>query len=248
MNNLLRSVATTFIGIFALISCSSSPDSDSADETIHWTAEKFYQESKEMLKIGDYQSAIDYLEKLEARYPFGRYAQQAQLEIAYAYFKFDEPESAISAADRFIKLHPRHKNVDYAFYLKGLASFPPANDFLENVMDKEPSKLDPGEARRSFGYFSTLIKNYPESRYVKESSRRMNFLRNNLAKHEVNVANFYIRKGAYVAAANRAKYILENYQQTPAIPDALTILKVAYDNLNLTDLAADTDRVIQINK
>ncbi len=245
----LRSAVTALLVIITLIACSSTPhDDDSADETLHWTAEKFYQEAKNTLKIGDYQSAIDYLEKLEARYPFGRYAQQAQLEIAYAYYKYDESESAISAADRFIKLHPRHANVDYAYYLKGLASYPAENDFLEDFMDKDQSKLDPGAARRSFGYFSTLAKKFPDSKYVAESKKRMRFLRNNLAKHEVNVANFYIRRGAYVAAANRAKYILENYQQTPSIPKALTILKNAYEKLNISDLANDTDRIIKFNQ
>jgi len=230
-----------------LIACSTSAIDD-PDETIHWTAEKFYKEAKDALKIGDYQSAIDYLEKLEARYPFGRYAQQAQLEIAYAYYKFDESESAISAADRFIKLHPRNPNVDYAYYLKGLASFPSENNFLEDMMDKDQSKLDPGAARRSFDYFSVLIQNYPNSKYVEESKKRMQFLRNNLAKHELNVANFYIRRGAFVAAANRAKYILENYQQTPSIPDALTILREAYTKLNMADLADDTGRIIKLNQ
>ncbi len=244
----LKSAVTALLVIFTLIACSSIPDDEGADETLHWTAEKFYQEAKSSLKIGDYQSAIDYLEKLEARYPFGRYAQQAQLEIAYAYYKFDESESAISAADRFIKLHPRHANVDYAYYLKGLASYPAENDFLENIMDKEQSKLDPGAARRSFGYFSTLVKKFPDSKYVEESKKRMRFLRNSLAEHEVNVANFYIRRGAYVAAANRAKYILENYQRTPAIPNALTILKNAYEKLNISDLAEDTDRIIKFNQ
>lgn len=247
--NLRSHVTALFVIITLITACSSLPDeNDSADETRHWTAEKFYQEAKNTLKIGDYQSAIDYLEKLEARYPFGRYAQQAQLEIAYAYYKYDESESAISAADRFIKLHPRHANVDYAYYLKGLASYPAKNDFLEDIMDKKQSKLDPGAARRSFGFFSTLVKNFPNSKYVEESKKRMRFLRNNLAQHEVNVAHFYIRRGAYVAAANRAKYILENYQQTPSIADALTILKNAYDKLNISDLAEDTDRIIKFNQ
>ncbi len=229
-----------------LAACSSSPDD--SDETLQWTAEKLYQEAKDSMQIGDYETAIDYLEKIEARFPFGRYAQQAQLESAYVYYKFNEPESAISAADRFIKLHPRHSSVDYAYYIKGLASFPVGNNFLENVMKKDSSMLDPGTARRSFGYFSTLVKKFPDSNYAKDSKKRMAFLRNNLAMHEINVAKFYLKRGAYVAAVNRAKYILENYQQTPAVPMALEILKQAYNELNISELAADTDRIIKLNQ
>ena len=244
----------TYIRLFIILSllsltltaCSSSPDD--ADETLQWTAEKLYQEAKDSMQIGDFETAIDYLEKIEARFPFGRYAQQAQLEAAYAYYKFNEPESAISAADRFIKLHPRHSSVDYAYYLKGLASFPAGNNFLEDVMKKDSSMLDPGTARRSFGYFSTLVKKFPKSKYANDSKKRMAFLRNNLAMHEINVANFYMKRGAYVAAVNRAKYILENYQQTPAVPLALDILKQAYNELNITELAADTDRIIKLNQ
>ena len=131
-----------------LTACSTTPDIDEEDETLKWPAEQLYQESKSSLKIGDYETAISFLEKLESRFPFGRYAQQAQLEIAYAYYKYDEPESAIAAADRFIKLHPRNANVEYAYYLKGLASFVTGNNFREDWMDKDPSQLDPDEARK----------------------------------------------------------------------------------------------------
>ena len=231
-----------------LTACSTTPGIDDEDETIRWPAEQLYEESKSALKIGDYETAISYLEKLESRFPFGRYAQQAQLEIAYAYYKFEEPESAIAAADRFIKLHPRNANVDYAYYLKGLASFVAENNFLEDWMDKDPSQLDPGTARKSFEYFATLIKKFPDSKYAEDARKRMGFLRNNLAKHEVTVAKFYFRKGAYVAAANRAKYILENYAKTTSINDALQILRESYKKLDITDLAADTDRVIKLNQ
>lgn len=241
-------LAVLAIMMTVLLSACAGTATNTDDPTANWPAEQLYEESKTALEIGDYETAIDYLEKLESRFPFGRYAQQAQLEIAYAYYKYDEPESAISAADRFIKLHPRHQNVDYAYYLKGLASFVPENNFIENWMDKDPSQLDPAEARRSFGFFATLIKKFPNSKYTADAKKRMSYLRDNLARHEVNVARFYLRKGANIAAANRAKYILENYQQTPSVNQALEILKEAYSKLNMQDLASDTDRVIKLNK
>lgn len=229
-----------------LSGCASSPEE--SDETKGWAAEKFYQEAATALKGGDYETAIKYFEKLEARYPFGRYAQQAQLETAYAYYKFNEPESAIAAADRFIKLHPRNERVDYAYYLRGLASFPASNNVIENVVGRDPTQLDEAASRRSFNYFAELVKQFPNSEYVKDAKSRMIYLRNSLAQYELNVAKFYFKRGAYVATANRAKYIVDNYQNTPSMPDALKLMAAAYQKMGIKGLADDTLRVLDKNQ
>jgi len=240
---LLAALLSTLI--LGLAGCAVSPDdSDTPDK---WSVEKLYREAKAALKGEDYELAIQYFETLEAKYPFGRYAEQAQLDSAYAYMKFDEPDTAISAADRFIKLHPRHPNVDYAYYLRGLASSSKKDNPLDVVMPQDSSQRDPSSTRKSYDYFAELIKKYPNSRYVPDAIKRMGHLRNNLAQHEIHVARYYMKRGAYVAAANRAKFVVENYSRTPASRDALRIMIKAYTELEMDDLAKDAQRVLDLN-
>jgi len=225
--------------------CSLIPDQ--IDQTENWSASKFYSEAKRSLSDGDYEEAIKYYETLESRFPFGKYAQQAQVEIAYAYYKYDEPASAIAAADRFIKLHPRHPHVDYLYYLKGLVNFNAGKDLLSKYVPQDPTQRDPGAARASFDDFSILVRKYPNSKYSADSRQRMLFLRNNLSEYEIHVANYYMRRDAYIAAANRAKYVVENYQKTTAIPKALSIMAKAYKLMGLQDLSDDALRVLKLN-
>lgn len=225
--------------------CSLLPEQ--IDETKDWSAQKLYSEAKSALGESDWEQAIDLYEKLEARYPFGRYAQQALLESAYAYYKYDEPDSAISAVDRFIKTYPRHPSLDYAYYLRGLVNFTRGDNFMDRILPRDPAERDAGAARQAFFDFAELVKRFPESRYAKDAGQRMLFLRNNLAQYEMHVADYYMRRGAYVAAANRAKQVIENYQGTPAVPQALVVLVQAYRQLGLDDLAADAERVLKLN-
>jgi outer membrane protein assembly factor BamD len=212
-----------------------------------WTAEQFYNEAKAALDDEDYAGAIELYEKLEARYPFGKFAEQAQLEIAFAYYKYDEPESAIAAADRYIRLHPTDPHVAYALYLKGLVNYNRGIGFLERFIPTDSSQRDPGSARNAFADFSKLVNKYPNSEYAPDARQRMIALRNNLAKYEIHVARYYIKRHAYLAAANRSNYVLEKFQRTTAVPEALEILILCYTELGMTNLAADAERVYQIN-
>jgi len=221
---------------------------DEIDETKGWSASKLYAEAKASLNEGEYKSAIELYEKLEARYPHGAYAQQAQLETAYAYYKFDEPESSIAAADRFIKLHPRHAHVDYAYYLRGLATFPARKSIFEFVFPQDESKRDPNSSLQSFNYFSELVEKYPNSRYSKDAVVRMRYLRNKVSKHELHVAQYYMRREAYIAAVDRASYVIEHFQQTPAVSEALLIMVEAYKKLDQPVLAEDAQRIYDLNK
>lgn len=225
--------------------CSLFPDQ--IDETKGWSASRLYSTGKNALKTEDYEEAIRYFELLEARYPYGRYAQQAQLEIAYAYYKYDEPESAIAAADRFIRLHPRHPNVDYVYYLKGLVNFERDRGFVERYLPQDPSQRDPGAARQAFNDFGDLVRRFPASKYSKDAAARMRYLKNNLAKHELHVARYYMQRAAFVAAANRAKHVVEKFPGTPSTSDALAIMARAYKILKLDDLSADALRVLGKN-
>lgn len=219
-----------------------------ADPTDDWDAAKLYSEASRELDAGDYQTAIEYYEKLEARYPFGRYATQAQLDVAYAHYKADEPEQAIAAADRFIKLYPQNPYVDYAHYLKGLVNYNRSVSFFDRYVPTDPSQRDPGSALDAFEDFAVLVRRFPDSKYAEDARLRMVYLRNNLAKGEVHVADFYMRRGAYIAAANRCNYVIERYQRTSAVEDALEILIDAYKRLGEDELAADAERVLVLNR
>lgn len=225
--------------------CASSPDDQ--DDISKWSAKKLYDEAKEAMEATDYETAIQNLETLEAKYPFGEYTEQAQLDTAYAYYKFNEYESAIAAADRFIKLHPRHPNVDYAYYLRGLVSASKKDDPLNTLISQDSSLRDPASTQKAYDYFSELVKKFPHSRYSTDAILRMGHLKNTLALYEINVANYYMNRKAYIAAINRAKYVVENYPTTPASRMAVKILVEGYEKLGMTELAKDARRVMELN-
>ena len=241
----MKRILAVLLALSLLSACSLLPEQ--IDETKSWSPSKLYAMAKEQLEEGNYTQSIQYFEKLEARFPYGPYAQQAQLEVAYAYYKDNEPVSAIAACDRFIKLHPNHANVDYAYYLKGLASFNEDTSLLAVLGDQDMSQRDPQAARESFEAFKELVSLFPNSKYAPDSLARMKYLVNALASHEVHVARYYYKRGAYVAAAGRAKYVLEHYQQAPALEEALAIMAQSYDKLGLTDLRDDALRVLKKN-
>ena len=237
-------ILTLLLG-FSQFGCSSSPDAD--DPTAGMTAEEIYEEAKAELDNGQYETAIQFYERLESRFPYGIYAERAQLEVVYAYYKYNEPESAILAAERFIKLHPNHANVDYAYYLRGLASFDADQSLMNRLFKQDPTERDPKAARRAFSYFGELVRKFPDSEYSREAVNRMYDLRDGLAKYETHVIHYYLKRQAYVAVVNRASYILENYQKTPYVPDALGAMVEAYHELGLNDLARDALQVLQLN-
>ena len=216
------------------------------DETKNWQADRIYAEAEELMKKRDYEKAVKYFDIIGSRYPHGKYATQAQLETAYAYYKKNDPASCIAAADRFIKLHPNHPNVDYAYYIKGLATFN-ERGVVEKLTKQQIDDRDPKTLRESFYSLKELVTRYPNSRYIKDATLRMTYLANTLASHELHVARYYMKRKAYVAAVNRCKYVLENYSETPAVEEALVISISAYDQLEMEDLKQDTLRVLQAN-
>ncbi|NVK39742.1 MAG: outer membrane protein assembly factor BamD [Oceanospirillaceae bacterium] len=237
------------IGILTLVSLMSACSmfgGDKEDEP-DIPEQQLYTEALDALDAGNFTLAVEKLQLLEARYPFGRFSEQAQLELIYAYYRNYEPEAARAAADRFIRLHPNHENIDYAYYLKGLTSFEEDQSLVARFFPIDESKRDPGAALESFESFSTLVSRYPESQYAPDSLKRMQYLKNRLAQYEVHVANYYMKRGAYVAAANRARYVVENLQETPAVPTALAIMADAYTELGMTELAANAQEVLKTN-
>jgi len=241
----MKKTIASFLTILALSACSYFEEKE--DLTEKWPAERLYAEARGALDAGSYDKAVELYEKLEARFPFGTYGQQAILDLAYAYHKNDEPDAAISTAERFIKLYPQNAHVDYAYYLKGLTNFQRGKGFTERVISLDESQRDPASSLRAFEDFSELVKRYPDSQYAEDAKLRMTYLRNILAEHEIHVAHYYMRRGAFVAAANRARYVVERYPRTPSIPDALVIMAKAYKVMELTELSTDALRVLELN-
>ena len=220
---------------------------DKLDPKKNWSVEEFYKNAREELDSGNFAGAVKAYEALEAKYPFGRYAQQAQLDIAYAYYKDGETAQSVSAADRFLKLHPNHPNADYALYIKALAYFKPDLGIFGEILNLDPSERDPKALRESFEVFKELVTRFPDSRYSDDSRARMSFLVNALAKHDVAVARYYLGRGAPLAAANRAQNVLQRYPQAPAIEDALVISVQAYEQMGMPELAGTSRRVLEKN-
>jgi outer membrane protein assembly factor BamD len=228
----------------AAAGCSSLSEKD---ETQGWSAQRLYGEAKDEMNSRNWDKAIKYLEKLEARYPYGRYAQQAQLDVAYAYYKSGERASAIAAADRFIKLYPNHANVDYAWYLKGLVNFNENQGIMAIFDNPDMTERDPKGSHAAFESFKEVVTRFPESKYAEDASARMKFLVNSLAGNEVGVARYYMKRGAYIAAANRAQYAVQNYPTAPATEEAVFIMVKAYDALGMDELRDAADRVMRKN-
>ena len=226
--------------------CAIFGDPTELDETKGWQADRIYAEGEQKMIDKDYDKALGYFQKLDSRFPNTKYATQAQLEIAYAHYKKQDPVSAVIAADRFIKLHPNHPNVDYAYYLKGLASFN-ERGVIEKYTAQEISDRDPKTLKLSFASFKELVERYPKSRYFKDASQRMLYLVNALSQHELHVARYYMKRQAYLAALNRAKYVVEYYPNSTAVEEALVISVSAYDYMDLTDLKDDTVRILKTN-
>lgn len=236
------------VGIVVLGLLSGCATLDSADDTAANSASILYAKAQKAMARKDFQLAIEHYEKLEIRFPFGKLTQQAQLDVIYAYYRYDEADSAIAAANRFIKLYPRHQHVDYAYYLRALANFDRTSGSLDRWLKRDPATRDPRSARESFNDFSELVRRFPASPYAADAVQRMIHLRNYLARHEVHVAEYYLKLEAYVAAANRAKAIIEDYPRSPAAIQALDIMVQAYRALGLEQLANDAAQILQANQ
>lgn len=217
---------------------------EKVDPTLGMSAAELYAKAKDRMDAENYSRAIELYETLESRHPFGIYATQSQLDVTYAYYLYDEPESATAAADRFIKLHPRHPAVDYAYYMKGLINFGLKDSIIDKLYTRDLADYDESIMQQSYEDFSILVNRFPDSKYTKDAVKRMIYLRNQLARAELKVAEFYLSRKAWVGASNRAKNLLETYQGSSSIKRALQVQIIAYQKLELNDLANDTRRIL----
>ena len=226
----------SILGIFIILFVSAcSSNEEMPDERL--IEKELYDQAQSRLKSESYSTAIMSLEALESRFPFGRYAEQSQIEIVYAYYRNEDMEAARAAADRFIRLHPESENIDYAYYMKGLSSFTDGGGLFNRFLPIDHTKRDPGRAQESFSDFAQLLALYPDSPYSGDARSRMIYLRNNLAQYEIHVADYYTERRAYIAALRRAQYVVENFQGTPAVADGIAIMVECYLRLGLNELA-----------
>ncbi|MGB7738578.1 MAG: outer membrane protein assembly factor BamD [Steroidobacteraceae bacterium] len=222
-------------------------DKDKGDKVIEGSPEQLYRDAIKNIKNDNYPGAIQRYEMLEARYPFSEQAKQGQLDLIYAYYKNRSADSAIDQSDQFIRENPTHPRVDYAYYIRGLVYFDSGANWLERKFKADIAKRPPHEARKSFQAFQVLVQQYPKSPYAADARQRMVYLRNRLADYEIEVARYYLARGAYVGAANRAKGVIESYDGAPAVDDALKIMAASYRKLGVDDLAQATDKVRAAN-
>lgn len=252
-NNNMFKLWLILLFILGLTACSiprfSQEDDHEGSSAINdkRSASQLLEKARSAMKSGNYEDAIKYYETLEARYPLGRFAQQSLLETAFAYYKAEEEDTALDTIDRFKRIYPRSPIMDYALYLRGLINFNRGKSIIDKVFPRSFSDLDNVRQKEAFHDFSQLINRYPDSKYAADAQQRLQHLRNSLAKSEVNVANYYMRRGAYLAAFNRAEYTIKHYQGSPAVIEALKIKIKASNALGKPELAAATRRVLKLN-
>jgi outer membrane protein assembly factor BamD len=226
-----------------IVSCSTTQE----DKTQNWNADKLYVEAKSELDVGNYEKALSLYQKLESRYPFGAYAQQAQIETAYTHWQNGDSASAIASLNRYKKLYPNQTGIAYALYLEGLINFNDKKTLFSNITGEDMAERDALAGKAAFQSFKKLVTLYPKSKYTPDAVKRMRFLINVLAENEIHVARFYLRREAFVASLNRCKTVLERFQETPAVEEALAIMTIAYSKLNLLELSNNSLRVLVKN-
>ena len=246
MHKLKRNILTLFtaVTVALLLGGCGIFGGKEVDETRGWSVQKLYAEARQELSSRNWETAIKHYERIESRYPFGRFAQQAQIEVAYAYWKNEDSASALATIDRFVKQNPSHPSADYMYFLKGLINFNDDLGILAFFSAQDLSERDPKAAAEAFTAFKDLVTRFPESKYAPDAIQRMKYLVNALASNEIHVARYYIKRKAYVAAANRAQYALKTYPGAPANEEGLVIMVQAYDALGMNTLRNDAERVL----
>jgi len=238
---------SVYLSLILIISVLCGCAGKDIDETAGWSQSKLMSEAKTAINDNDYPNCVKFYEKLEARYPFGPLAEQAQINAAYCNWKRNEQELALASINRFIQLHPGHPDIDYAYYLKGLITFNDNLGFLAKFSGQDLSERDPKASKDAYEAFKVLTVRYPDSKYTPDALDRMRYIVNALAESDVNAARYYYRRGAYVATINRSQTALKDYDRAPAIEEALYLMVKSYDALGLKDLSADTMRVFNTN-
>ena len=245
MNKILRLITTSAFIIFFTVGCSSKKNE--APKIDDKPPAELYSDAQQALESASYEKASEVLEALDSRYPFGPHSEQVQIDLIYAYYKRDETALALAGIDRFIRLNPTHKNLDYLFYLRGLTHMAVDQSVFQEMFGIDRFDRDPSHSLQAFKDFKHLIKFYPKSKYALDAQQRMVFIKDRIARYEISVANWYVKREAYIAAINRSKIVLNNYPDTRAVEDALGIMIRAYDELGLVEPKKNALAVLKLN-
>ncbi|MDO6475064.1 outer membrane protein assembly factor BamD [Alteromonas sp. 1_MG-2023] len=244
----IRLVMPLVVGVMISVTgCSSSDDSEQRAALANMGSQQMYDNAKRNMQNGNFGAASTALSELDSRYPFGPLSNQVQLDLIYSYYKSGKIDETLATIDRFIRLNPNHSDVDYAFYMRGLTNMEADTNMFQQLMQIDRSDRDPSKSREAFTDFRRLIQQYPDSKYAADAKKRMVFIKERLAKYEIAIARFYMRREAFVAAANRGRYVLENYSNTDQVQEALEIMVSSYDQLGLTELKENAMQTLRLN-
>ncbi len=240
------SIAILAAAMISLGGCASSEDQE-AKAVANDGVQALYADARESMAIGNYAQAAQTLGMIDSKYPFGAHSHQVQLDLIFAYYKVGKPDQALATIDRFVRLNPNHADVDYAYFMRGVTNMELDNNLFQEILGVDRSDRDPSKSREAFEDFRRLIQKYPNSKYAIDASERMLHIKNRLASYEIAVARYYMRRQAYVAAANRGRYVIENFPDTTQVQPALEIMVSSYNQLNLTELKQNTMRTLRLN-
>ncbi|MBD1582515.1 outer membrane protein assembly factor BamD [Pseudoalteromonas sp. S16_S37] len=238
-------LSASFLGLAA---CSSAPEQDEIERVPNKSAQALYEDAKETLDSGLYARAIELLSAINSRYPFGPFSRQVQMDLVFAHYQTGNTEQALAHIDRFIRLNPNHKNLDYMYYMRGLVNIKADENAFQDYFGVDRADRDANRTRVAFQDLSTLVNSYPDSEYVPEAKKRLVWLLNKMARYELKVAQYYFEREAYLAAANRGKYVVEHYSQSSYLNAALEMMEKSYKKLGLNELADNARQTRQLNK
>ncbi|WP_018982944.1 outer membrane protein assembly factor BamD [Salinimonas chungwhensis] len=243
-----RYMAPLVVGVMVSVAgCSSSDDAEEKAAMANMGAQQMYQQAQQSMQSGNFSAASNTLSALDSRYPFGPLSHQVQLDLIYSYYKSGKIDETIATIDRFIRLNPNHSDIDYAFYMRGLVNMEADSNLFQELLNIDRTDRDPSKSRQAFDDFRRLIQQYPDSKYAADARKRMMFIKNRLASYEIAIAKFYMRREAYVAAANRGRYVIEHFPDSDQVQRALEIMVSSYEELGLTELRDNAIKTLKLN-
>lgn len=236
-------------GVFiftSLIGCSTTED-EQLRENMGQGASELYDRAKEMMDLGNFSAAAEMFSNIDSRFPFGPLSHQVQLNLIYCYYKSAQVDIALATIDRFVRLNPNHASVDYALYMRGLTNMEADENIFQDLLNMDTSDRDASKSREAFNDFRNLLNKYPDSTYAGDAKQRMVYIKSRLARYEIKVAQYYMKREAYVAAANRGRYVLENFPDVPQVQQALEIMVASYEQLGLDELRTNAMKTLRLN-